>query len=314
MDVEATVLIVAHNQADVLPTCLAHLELQTLPAARFEILVVDAASTDDTETIVTRHASGSPTATRCLRHPNANRVAACNAGWREARGRIVLFLDEELLAGPNLVEHHLLAHEQHSDRVCVVGNIMPHPQLSPNSYVPWRVLEPDRQLQDNTTLHFLDWRGQNMSLPRQLVLDHGGFDEEFLFPYFADAELAWRLKCKGIQAIFEQRAAAYIWRPSTIQMERSRYYARGYSLHALARKTQPGEILRRYPVQRNVLSQWLGALVMGPSARACEMLSQETRLFKELYSLVLQQEFLQGYRDASKGEMPHTRLGAHRHA
>ncbi|MBI3119420.1 MAG: glycosyltransferase family 2 protein [Candidatus Hydrogenedentes bacterium] len=303
-DLDVTVLIAAHNQAETLPTALAHLELQTYPAAGFEVLVVDVASSDDTGGVLGRYAAGAPVATRCIREESASMVAARNRGSREARGRIVLFLDQQLLAGPQLVEQHVAAHQRHEGRACIVGNITTHPQLAPDSFVPSHVFERQRLLKENAHLHFLDCRSQNMSLSRQLLLEHGGFDEAFPFPHFAGAELVWRYAPKGMRAYFAREAAAYVWRATGVDAERRRFYEMGYCVNLLARKTQAAEVLRRYPLERGRFNRWFGLLAARPSALLCEHLSQDTHAFKQLYSRVLDYEFQRGYHDARRGHAP----------
>ena len=301
---DLTVLMIARNQAEALPTCLAHLELQNHPAAAFELLVVDVASTDNTSGVVERFAAGAPVSTRCLRQESANTVAARNLGIREARGRIILFLGVELLASPNLVELHLQGHETHGELSCIVGAIVAHPQLAADSFIPLRTVQTDRRLEHNQALHFLDWRGQNMSLNRRTLLEYGMFDEEFHFPYFADAELAWRLSLKGVRGHYVPQAHAYLWRSSSLEQERQRHYARGYSLYTLARKTKAPEVLRRYSPERSPLAHWLSRITAGPSASLCQMLDQETRLFKDVYDHLLKYDFQQGYNDAHSGRAP----------
>lgn len=302
--VDLTVLIAAHDHATVLPKALGHLELQDFPAARFEVLVVDAASSDDSAGVVERYSRGAPVATRCIRLASTSLVAAWNAGIAEARAPLVLLLDAELLAGPGLIEQHVQAHARLRERSCVVGCVAAHPQLGPDSFIPLRTLEAQQHLKTGAPLHFLDWRVQNMSLPRSLLLEQGRFDEEFLFPYFVDAELAWRLSRKGVLAHYAEKATAYIWLPSTLDRECGRYYARGYSLHLLARKTHPQEVLRRFPPDAHPLAHRLRHFSAGASAVLCQNLDQETRLFRGLYGHLLRHEFSRGFRDAQRGDAP----------
>jgi glycosyltransferase involved in cell wall biosynthesis len=51
-NIEASVIVPTYNQAGSIGSCLASLVRQTLPADRYEILVIDDGSTDGTASIV----------------------------------------------------------------------------------------------------------------------------------------------------------------------------------------------------------------------------------------------------------------------
>ena len=53
-------------------------------------------------------------------------AAARNVGARHARAELLLFLDDDMLAAPQLVREHLLGHGDHSRRI-VVGDVRPEP-------------------------------------------------------------------------------------------------------------------------------------------------------------------------------------------
>ena len=101
-----SVVIRSKDEADRLRLTLASLERQ---ARGSEIIVVDDGSSDHTTAVLAE-------ATKCLplqvvRHPSAmGRSAASNAGSRQARGEILLFLDGDTLAGPGLLSHHAAFH------------------------------------------------------------------------------------------------------------------------------------------------------------------------------------------------------------
>jgi GT2 family glycosyltransferase len=101
-----TVVVRSKDEADRLRLTLASLSRQTAPA---EVVVVDDGSSDHTPAVIAE-ASTSLKLTN-VRHAAARgRSAAANAGARAASGEVLLFLDGDTLADPDLVRRHAAAH------------------------------------------------------------------------------------------------------------------------------------------------------------------------------------------------------------
>jgi glycosyltransferase involved in cell wall biosynthesis len=84
-----SVVIPAFNATATLPRALDSVFRQT--CTDFEVLVVDDGSSDDTEAALAAY--GRPV--RLIRQPNQGAAAARNHGIREARGRLIAFLDAD---------------------------------------------------------------------------------------------------------------------------------------------------------------------------------------------------------------------------
>jgi len=93
-----TVLICTHNRASQLEGALRSLEAQALEKNRFEVLVVDNASTDNTAQVVDACAQRGGLAVRYVRENELGLDAARNRGIRESKGDIVAFLDDDARA------------------------------------------------------------------------------------------------------------------------------------------------------------------------------------------------------------------------
>jgi cellulose synthase/poly-beta-1,6-N-acetylglucosamine synthase-like glycosyltransferase len=87
-----SVIVAAHNEADVIERRVRNLLELDYPADRIEVLVASDASTDGTDEIVERLAAADPRV-RLVRCPRGGKVAAQNRGVAESSGEIVGFSD-----------------------------------------------------------------------------------------------------------------------------------------------------------------------------------------------------------------------------
>jgi glycosyltransferase involved in cell wall biosynthesis len=90
---EVSVVVPHLNQPDYLETCLASLDQQSLPAALFEVLVVDNGSALRPDDVIARH----PRA-RLLTEATPGPGPARNTGVAHAAGEIVAFIDADCRA------------------------------------------------------------------------------------------------------------------------------------------------------------------------------------------------------------------------
>ncbi len=100
---EISVIVPVRNGAGSLPALLDSLARQTLAAERFEVIVVDNASTDQTAELA--EARGA----RVVSEPIANRSRARNRGAAAARSRLYAFTDADCVADPDWC-NELLTH------------------------------------------------------------------------------------------------------------------------------------------------------------------------------------------------------------
>ena len=100
---EVSVVVCTLNRAASLQRALDSLCVQTAPSDRFEVLVVDNGSTDETPKVVAELAARCPSV-RGVHEPRTGLSHARNRGIEEARGEVVAFLDDDATADPGWVE------------------------------------------------------------------------------------------------------------------------------------------------------------------------------------------------------------------
>jgi GT2 family glycosyltransferase len=106
--VSLSVVIRTKDEADRLRLTLASLARQSQPA---EVVVVDDGSRDHTPAVLAEAAGD--LALKVVRHATPlGRSAASNAGARAASGDVLLFLDGDTLADPDLARRHAHAHHR----------------------------------------------------------------------------------------------------------------------------------------------------------------------------------------------------------
>jgi len=253
-DVEISVIVPTRNRAPLLRECLRSLFAQGPGAPRYEVIVVDDASTDETPRLL--QASSIDRRLRSIQLPvNLGQAAAKNEGAARASGRILLFLDDDMQAGPGCLSAHLRAHDGEPRVVFGPIRTTGHPaapcaeamlaaslerkfhRLANNPAPVWPV--------DATLM-------PNSSLPRELFVRHGGFDADNFPRRREDEEFGIRLWKHGVQFVFAPAAtASHQWDKAHSLVERE-WIEGGGALVRLYRKhpelagTQPvfGRLLR----------------------------------------------------------------------
>ena len=124
-----SVVLCTYNRAELLLRTLDSLCRQSLDKAVFEIVVIDDGSTDDTRQVVQAYESLLPL--RYSRQRNAGLGSARNHGVFLSRGEILVFHDDDDIAGPRLLEEHLETHRRYPEaRYGVLGYMALDPAIA----------------------------------------------------------------------------------------------------------------------------------------------------------------------------------------
>lgn len=203
-----------------LARCLEALGRQTLPASAYEVVVVDDGSTDGTEELLVGMARQAPFPMLVLRQANRGPAAARNAGLRAAVGELVLFIGDDIIPSPSLLEEHARRHAlAPGDNGAVLGHVAPHPELRTTPFTEWLHTASNLQfayaeITDPTRVSFRYFYTANISLHRRFLLEGGEvFHEGFRGAAWEDIELGYRLVRRGLSIVYYPAALAYHLHP-----------------------------------------------------------------------------------------------------
>jgi glycosyltransferase involved in cell wall biosynthesis len=196
-----SVVVATRNRACRLARLLESLAEQSLPRERFELILVDDASTDSTQQtiegarrehalearVIRRKACGGPSAAR-------------NDGWREARAPLIAFIDDDCVALPGWLA---AGSEAAGDppMAIVQGRTTPDPREDHLIGPFARTLSVEQQGPY--------YQACNIFYPREVLEQLEGFDAN-AFPHVGeDTDLAWRSIENGHEIRFAPAAGVH---------------------------------------------------------------------------------------------------------
>lgn len=259
-----SIVVPTYNRRERLARVLRSLAAQQVDAD-FEVVVVSDGSTDGTDDYLLNGAL--PLAVTPLFQPNQGPAAARNHGVERARGELVLFLDDDVVAEPGLVQAHLDAHGRLGDRVVVIGPMLDPPDHVMSPWIAWEQMMLRKQYDDMDAGRYTATARQfytgNASVRIEHVRDVGGFDPAFRRA--EDIELAFRLDDIGLDFHFEPSARGLHYAERSYEAWKSA--ARSYGRNDVAFARDLGRVWlypfarerfeRHHPVIRSIVRQAL---------------------------------------------------------
>lgn len=236
-----SIIVAAHNAAALIGTCVR--AVQASRYERYELILVDDGSTDNTAELLAGFAAGDGRIVVAAQ-ARAGEGSAFNEGIRHATGEILMFLASDAAIGRSTVDRMLQGFEDGS-----TGAVRGSERTADAG--PLRVLDRVAQLGHGST-----WRAQSVTgfLPtmsggmtavrRSVIAEAGPFRD---VAADADLELGWRVRQAGYRVVFAPRAGvqaagprgmAAFWRR---HVRRERSLLRSLWIH----KSAVGDLRRR---------------------------------------------------------------------
>jgi peptidoglycan/xylan/chitin deacetylase (PgdA/CDA1 family)/glycosyltransferase involved in cell wall biosynthesis len=239
-----------YQRCAVVAASVTMLAAQDGPA--FEVIVVVDGSTDGTAD--TLRALDVPFPLRVVEQPNAGASRARNRGAGLAAGSVLLFLDDDMHAAPDLLRAHDDAYATGAD--AVIGHIPVHPD-TPRTFLTrgldgWAEQRAHRLADSGGELTLADLLTGQLSVRREVFFALGGFDEDFTRGGSfggEDTDFGQRLLAAGYRAVFSPAAVSwqyYVVPPATYL----RQWHQAGRADVLYMRKHPGEADRVYRSHR----------------------------------------------------------------
>jgi glycosyltransferase involved in cell wall biosynthesis len=206
--ISLSVIIPTYNRAETLERCLEALARQTTPVNNFQVIVADDGSEDDTRERVKRFEKGVFTHIHYLWQPNSGQNAARNRAIRESQGDILLFINDDTIATPTMLEEHIIWQQLFPrENIAILGRVTISPEVPLTLFAK---LHLDTAYDQWTEKIELDWHAFytcNVSVKKTFLLKYGLFNENIR--YNDDLELAERLSHHGFSIIYNPESLGY---------------------------------------------------------------------------------------------------------
>jgi glycosyltransferase involved in cell wall biosynthesis len=234
-----SVVVATYNRPKELRRCLEGLTRQSLPPERFEVIVVDDCSAEPVDGIVSDFA-GIVDVRLLRKEVNEGLGEARRSGVEAATGDVVLFVDDDDIAGPDCLAAHLSAHAEHPGKAdAVLGFTAVHPDVEVGTAMYFALVGGQRlfsypALAEGEVPWHCGWGGRTSyktSLLRR-VPPRGRWLE--------DTDLNSRLRSAGLRVWYTRRAVHHLTHELSVSQLRARARTLGMAAtEVVARSAEP---------------------------------------------------------------------------
>ena len=259
---EVSLIIVTYNSSDTIADCIGSILKNK---GRYEIIVVDNASSDNTVEILEKNFASK---IKLLKNnKNIGFTKACNQGGKVARGEYLLFLNPDTEILTENFFNKLLKFIKNKKRLGIVGFKFLNPDRSFQQscgYFPTLqriILDRIKFLNVNYGIQIrnkdfykktqkVDWvSASGLLVKRQIFEKLGGFNEN-IFMYGEDYDLCYRLNLKGFQNFLfpEVRIMHYDSGKNISHKKPFKYFAMRRGFNAFLKKYRARESAGLYQV------------------------------------------------------------------
>jgi glycosyltransferase involved in cell wall biosynthesis len=245
---DASIIIAVYNRSELLSQVLSALAKQTYTINKFEVVIVDDGSTENIELFIKKF--NIPFNLKFIKNnQNRGRAVARNIGINNASSDLIIFLDSDMIAVPELVEKHIEYHKKNENAVGI-GNIITSPTVNPTALSKYYDIKGVHKCKAGDRIPYRYFVSGNSSVRKKVLLDVGLFDENFVAYGGEDLELAYRLhKIKNVEFGYIESAISYHLDVSSIEKNCERMYEFG--------RTSFPYLIKKHPELKTLWSFYL---------------------------------------------------------
>jgi GT2 family glycosyltransferase len=206
-EVDVSIIIPVYNQFRFTHACLASLQIVE-ERSRFEVIVVDDCSTDETAELVPRMDG----VVYLRNEANSGFIISCNRGAEKARGKYLVFLNNDTIVTKDWLTM-LLNTFAEEPKAGVVGSklIYPDGRLQEAGGIIWRDASgwnygkfDDAKKPEYNYLREVDYcSGAALMIRKSLFQKLGGFDAKYEPAYYEDTDLSFKVRKAGYKVLYQ---------------------------------------------------------------------------------------------------------------
>jgi len=237
--IQISIIIPTFNRSLLLYKTLTRVLRQNFPKSLYEIIVVDDGSKDNTQKLVTNLRKEYKNLAYVYQK-HKGRAVAKNLGIDISRGKLIIFLDDDILVNEQFISEHVKYYKKY-DQITVGPIEMPKEFLESN-FIKYISSGTFVKSADSLKKPFFHTTA-NLSISRN-VLGEECFDESFSLYGYEDLDLGYRLFKKGVKTFINKNAkGVHIHKYSLANFCENKYQA-GQNLV---------RIIKKYPDLKNYL-------------------------------------------------------------
>jgi|TARA_B110000014_G_scaffold236207_1_gene201299 hypothetical protein len=221
---KVSIIITNYNGQTLLQKCLE--SLSKVEYDNFEIILVDNNSTDGTIEFVTKNY---PSITIIKLESNKGFAEPNNIGAKIAKGKYLLFLNNDTIVTPNFISE-LVSVIENNKKIAICqslllqsdGKIDSSGDFIDNLGVVYSSKESPKNLKQISSA-----KGASLLIQNEIFFDLGGFDNRF-FATFEDVDLSWRSWIFGYNVVIAPKSVVYHLGGQTIKKIKSEIAFHGF--------------------------------------------------------------------------------------